>query len=336
MVTKVVTANDVDNVTIVINGENKLQAKLPATTPSEVVIEEVPNVTPANAVVTLNGIERRIVKLGKVSGTDWLVFQLDSSKPTIIKNIFLGFYDDVGADRDPGGAASGLGFDHTGKIRYTYEDYSPFTFSDSSTYVPFGNFICTLTFDGNTQKGVDNDIGINRSTMTYNENVYYNSPQSSSTLTRASFNGVPGFRVEHEDAIYEYHITGVSVVQNTPAYPAPSDIQTDLTVDNCGETIDEGRYYKISTPASVQVTTSDTGSKIPHTVKFDVKLGSQTRTYSYPYSASNTYEWNSINDFTYEGHTSYTFNNARVEFTDGSVSLPSPIISHSCPMMALD
>lgn len=67
---------DVDGVTIIINSENKLQANLPATTPGEVVIEEVPDVTTANAVVTVNGVERKITKLGKVNGTDWLVFQL--------------------------------------------------------------------------------------------------------------------------------------------------------------------------------------------------------------------------------------------------------------------
>ena len=101
--------------------------------------------------------------------------------------------------------------------------------------------------------------------------------------------------------------------------PAPSDIDTYLEVD-CGWVEDSGDHYVLTSPVSVKVTTSDVGSKTPKTVKFDVKLGSQTRTYSYPYSASNTYEWNSINDFTYEGNTGYRIENARVEFTDGSSS----------------
>lgn len=73
---KVAQEIDVDNVTIIINPQNKLEAKIPTSTPSEVVIEEVPNVTPVNAVVTLGGVQRGITKLGKVSGTEWLVFQL--------------------------------------------------------------------------------------------------------------------------------------------------------------------------------------------------------------------------------------------------------------------
>lgn len=116
--------------------------------------------------------------------------------------------------------------------------------------------------------------------------------------------------------------------------PAPSGIDTYLEY-NCREAADGGDHYKMDTPLSVKVTTSDVGSKTPKTVKFDVKLGSQTRTYSYPYSASNTYEWNSINDFTYEGVTTYRIENARVEFTDGSSSLPSRGLIHDCIMSLL-
>ena len=101
--------------------------------------------------------------------------------------------------------------------------------------------------------------------------------------------------------------------------PAPSDINTYLEVD-CGLIEDREDRYTLISPLSVKVTTSDTGGKTPQTVKFDVVLGSQTRTYSYPYSESNTYEWNSINDFTYEGRKSVCIDNARVEFTDGSSS----------------
>ena len=115
--------------------------------------------------------------------------------------------------------------------------------------------------------------------------------------------------------------------------PAPSDIDTYLEVD-CGLVEDGGDHYKLISPLSVKVTTSDTGGRVPQTVKFDVVLGSQTRTYSYPYSASNTYEWNSIGDFTYEGATSYSIKNARVEFTDGSSSASSSLhqLPDSCAM----
>ena len=112
--------------------------------------------------------------------------------------------------------------------------------------------------------------------------------------------------------------------------PALTNIETYLTY-SCGSVENGGDRYVLSSPMSVQVTTSDVGSKIPKTVKFDVKLGSQTRTYSYPYSSDNTYHWNSIGDFNYEGHTSYRVENARVEFTDGSSS-SSRELGNDCTM----
>ena len=113
--------------------------------------------------------------------------------------------------------------------------------------------------------------------------------------------------------------------------PAPSDINTYLAVD-CSSVEDGGDHYTLFSPLSVKVTTSDTGGKTPKTVKFDVAFGSQSRTYSYPYSASNTYEWNSINDFTYEGGTRYRIENARVEFTDGSSSSSLHQLTNDCVM----
>ena len=113
--------------------------------------------------------------------------------------------------------------------------------------------------------------------------------------------------------------------------PAPSDINTYLEVD-CGLVEDGGDHYKLISQLSVKVTTSDVCGKTPQTVKFDVVLGSQSRTYSYPYSASNTYEWNSINDFTYDGSTRYRIENARVEFTDGSSSSSLHQLTNDCVM----
>ena len=104
--------------------------------------------------------------------------------------------------------------------------------------------------------------------------------------------------------------------------PAPSDIDTYFEVDR-GEIQNRGDHYELTIPLSVKVETTNVGSKTPKTVKFDVVLGSQTRTYSYPYSESNTYEWNSINDFIYEGYKNVCIDNARVEFTDGSSSSSS-------------
>lgn len=116
--------------------------------------------------------------------------------------------------------------------------------------------------------------------------------------------------------------------------PSDTPIATYLEYA-CVDITDAGGYYEMSNPISVHVTTSDTVGKTPQTVKFDVTLGSQTRTYSYPYSSGNVYNWNSIGDFDYEGTTSYSIGNARVEFTDGSLSLPPTIIHPSCTMGSL-
>lgn len=88
----------------------------------------------------------------------------------------------------------------------------------------------------------------------------------------------------------------------------------------------EDDSYVMRPSMQITIRTSDVGNKTPQTVKFDAKLGSQIRTYSYPYSTSNTYEWNSISDFN-GGADFYSVNylqivNARVEFTDGSSSVP--------------
>ncbi len=327
---KVAQEIDVDNVTIIINPQNKLEAKIPTSTQSEVVIEEVPNVTPSNAVAILNGIARRIIKLGKVNGTEWMVFQLETPtptpkpKPTITKNIHMEFYDDVGTISD-----GGYSFTHTGKVRVITEDSSPFTPNDNPIYENYSDSRIEMEVSGNTQKRT-NVAMINFNTMTYKLFIAYGDPQTSSVLTNVTSNGA-NFTVEYEDAIYEYRITSVSVVQNTPAQPELSDIDTYLNY-TCSWIVADEDHYRMTTPLLVSVTTSDVGSKTPKTVKFDVTLGSQTRTYSYPYSVGNTYEWNSINDFTYEGGTPYRVENARVEFTDGSSSLPSRNLNSDCIM----
>lgn len=94
MVTKVVTDKDVDNVTIIINQQNKLEAKLPENSGS-VVIEEVTGITELHdgignfieSFFTIIKGEQRypITKVGRIAGTNWLVFQAEGllqTKPT--------------------------------------------------------------------------------------------------------------------------------------------------------------------------------------------------------------------------------------------------------------
>ena len=88
MVTKVVTDQDVDGVTIIINTENKLACATPASGGSTTVeIEEVTGITNyhdgmGNYVdqpfsIAKGGQQYPITKIGRIKGTNWLVLQAD-------------------------------------------------------------------------------------------------------------------------------------------------------------------------------------------------------------------------------------------------------------------
>lgn len=75
---KVCQEIDVDNITIIVNPQNQLE--------SQVVIEEV---TGLNMPVTLTkeDTEYSVSKVGKLTGTDWLVFQAEESTPPVKETI---------------------------------------------------------------------------------------------------------------------------------------------------------------------------------------------------------------------------------------------------------
>ena len=85
---KVAQEIDVDGVTIIINTDNKLEAKINTNTPSKVVIEEVTGITNYNDgwdnyvnapfSITKGGQQYPITKVGRIAGTEWLVFLADN------------------------------------------------------------------------------------------------------------------------------------------------------------------------------------------------------------------------------------------------------------------
>lgn len=75
MVTKVVTENDVDGVTIIINPQNKLEAKIPPSNAGSVEIEEL--IVVLNSSIIGNDRSYPITKVGRIKGTNWLVFQAE-------------------------------------------------------------------------------------------------------------------------------------------------------------------------------------------------------------------------------------------------------------------
>lgn len=86
---KVVQEINVDNVTIVINDENKLEAKIPTSTSTAVEIEEVTGITnfydgagsnvDTPFMFDKDGQRYAITKVGRVKNTDWLVFKAEVS-----------------------------------------------------------------------------------------------------------------------------------------------------------------------------------------------------------------------------------------------------------------
>lgn len=86
---KVCQEIDVDNVTIIINPQNKLEAKIPTSTPSEVVIEEIN----ADLLFTFDqglvvhrndtNTNHPLQKLGRIKGTDWLVIRANDVFNTV-------------------------------------------------------------------------------------------------------------------------------------------------------------------------------------------------------------------------------------------------------------
>ena len=115
MVTKVVTDQDVDGVTIIINTENKLACATPASGGSTTVeIEEVTGITnyhdgTGNYVdqpfsIAKGGQQYPITKIGRIKGTNWLVLQADG----LLGSTTGGDTDD-GTGEDTGGNAAPLG-----------------------------------------------------------------------------------------------------------------------------------------------------------------------------------------------------------------------------------
>lgn len=220
---KVCQEIDVDNVTIIINPQNKLEAKIPTSTPSEVVIEEVTGITNYNDAfgthsnapfgITKGGQHYPITKVGRIAGTNWLVFQADNlftsptSKPTITKNISLVFYD----DKITGDSAQTL-YEHSGKVRVIVEDGSEFIVSDS---VRSWQGEIDLNYQGDNGS-ISGTPYINFVDKTYSVSAYYNETQTTSALQSAIGEG--SFTVERDDVIYIYNIIKVKVETLTPEW----------------------------------------------------------------------------------------------------------------------
>lgn len=139
---KVAQEIDVDNVTIIINPQNKLEAKIPTSTPTSVEIEEIDahlQMTDSQGLVVHKNdtnTDHPLTKLGRVKGTDWLVIRAN--------DVFGDVKPVPEYDR-----SNLVGWNATGD-------------DDIVTYIKDGNNIVgattTISFDSNLPAGMSFDV----------------------------------------------------------------------------------------------------------------------------------------------------------------------------------
>lgn len=241
MVTKVVTENDVDNVTIVVNAQNQLE--------SQVVVEEF-----ADLVIPIrlmkDGAEYTINKVGKLAGTNWLVFQSPKEIVRIPTRLVIKYTSAYSYNS----ASMKNGYNH--RIAYTLipEDNSEFKTG-------------TTSYNVNLSFNMDGSSSLNHSSNSYyvntvlppnvkgeleiDSNYMYSTNKSSIGYVTT----VGTITVETEDKTYIYELTSPATVVDLR--PAPS-FTAEL---NCGdytwteETDDQGAYLlgTATQPATITI-----------------------------------------------------------------------------------
>lgn len=239
MVTKVVTENDVDNVTIIINPQNQLE--------SQVVVEEFADLF-IPVTLTKDGKEYTVKKVGKIAGTNWLVLQAPKEVIRIPTQVLIEYtsVNTYNQDRKT---------THSHRITYTFTPESNAELITGAT-----------AFSGNLDFNMNGIALWSSSSNTYTKRIKvyntkgelefdaeYPTPTSKSFIESVTASGA--FSVETEDKIYKYELISPATVVDLR--PAPS-FTAEL---NCGdytwteETDDQGQYLlgTATQPATITV-----------------------------------------------------------------------------------
>lgn len=243
MVTKVVTENDVDNVTIVINARNQLE--------SQVVIEEVAGLT-MPVTLTKDGKAYPVTKVGKIAGTDWLVFQVQEYIPPPVKETIRIPTSVLVKDISDPNSFKPWNIKHRVAYTLTPENNAAFKTGKVSSNA---NLLFQFTDSHSNADPVNVDLPTNIQGEV-EVNPFYGNGTTDSKIDSATASGA--ITVETEDKIYMYELVSpVTVVNLGDMYPPPS-----FTVElDCGnytwteETDDQGQYLlgTATQPATITV-----------------------------------------------------------------------------------
>lgn len=242
---KVAQEIDVDNTTIIVNEQNQLE--------SQVVIEEVAGLT-MPVTLTKDGKEFPVTKVGKLAGTDWLVFQVQEIAPKETIRIPTSvLVKDMSDDTH---VWSG---EHKHRIAYilTPENNEAFkTGTVSSNAVLTFNMLSSI-FRYQTTK----DVTLPTNTKgEFELHIDYASSDTTSEIESVIPSGA--ITVETEDKIYIYELVSpVTVVDYGDVDPTRS-----FTAEvNCGdytwtEDVYEGKPYLLGTanqPTTITLSSND-------------------------------------------------------------------------------
>lgn len=279
---KVCQEIDVDNVTIVINQQNQLE--------SQVVIEEVAGLT-MPVTLTKDGKKYPVTKVGKLVGTDWLVFQVQEfipppttePDPTPTKETIRIPTNVLVKDITDPSTLYGMEMDHRVRYMLTHENSAEIKSGKVSsnavlTFIMRGaNGYAHDTVDGVALPASTNSDGEVEFHVGYGVGI----PTGESEIESATASGA--ITVETEDKIYMYELVSpVTVVKRGEIDPTRS-----FTAEvNCGEyTWEEQPDYRVGTaiqPATVTLSSNDfTADDIQKVTLYTKRLDSEDELWVY-------------------------------------------------------
>ena len=271
MVTKVVTENDVDNVTIVVNARNQLE--------SQVVIEEVAGLT-MPVTLTKEGKSYPISKVGKLTGTDWLVFQVQEFIPPPVKETIRIPTSVLVKDMSDPNSFESWNIIHRVSYTLTPENNAAFKTGKVSSNA-------TLEFKTTSpdySRGATSYINLPADIEGKGEievNPIYGNGTTDSEIESATASGA--ITVETEDKIYMYELVSpVTVVKRGEVDPSRS---FTAEVNCCEYTWEEQPDYRYGTaiqPATVTLSSNDfTADDIQKVTLYTKRLDSEDELWIY-------------------------------------------------------
>lgn len=263
---------DVDNVTIIVNPQNKLE--------SQVVIEEVTGLT-MPVTLTRDGKAYPVSKVGKLSGTEWLVFQVQEfippPPPPTKETIRIPTSVLVKDMSDDTHVWAG---EHKHRIAYVLipEDNEAFKAGTVNSNAVLTFNMLSSVYGYRTTKDVTLPTNAKGE---FELHIDYDSSDTTSEIDSVTASGA--ITVETEDKIYMYEL----VSPGTVVKRGETDPTRSFTAEvNCGEyTWEEQPDYRYGTaiqPATVTLSSNDfTADDIQRVTLYTKRLDSEDELWIY-------------------------------------------------------